>query len=357
MSNRSGKVRVAILGATGSVGQRFIQLLAEHPLFEIAALAASEKSVDKPYKSAVNWLLSTSLPSHIAEMKISPCLPDLPCDLVFSGLDSSVAGEIELQFAQAGYMVHSNARNHRMHSDVPLMVAEVNPDHLCLAEKQSTAGKIITNPNCSAIGLTLALKPLLDRFGLESVHVVTLQAISGAGYPGVASLDIFDNVVPFISQEEEKIEIETLKILGKSVNNQIEMGKFKVSAQCNRVPVTDGHLECISVKLKSAASKQDLIRAWNEFEGIPQQLRLPLAPLHPTRYFYEETYPQPKLHRHLDKSMSVAIGRLRECSIFDYKFAILSHNTIRGAAGGAILNAELQVSTLHNSKLNSHSSS
>lgn len=339
------KIPVGILGATGSVGQRFIELLDNHPWFEITAVAASERSAGKPYREAVNWLMPSAIPQRIAEMIVQPCTPNLPCSWVFSGLDSSVAGEIESSFAEAGYVVHSNARNHRMNADVPLLVPEVNSDHLKLLPLQAyPKGKIITNPNCSTIGLVLALKPLLTAFGLEAVHVVTLQAISGAGYPGVASLDIMDNVIPFIKGEEHKMETEPLKILGTYKKNKIDPSQIKISAHCNRVPVNDGHLECVSVKLKTKASKSDIIAAWRSFKGAPQTLQLPMAPLRPIHYFDEETFPQPKLHRNLDKGMAVSIGRLRECSLFDYKFAILSHNTIRGAAGGAILNAELMAS-------------
>lgn len=336
------KIPVGILGATGSVGQRFIELLANHPWFEITALAASERSVGKPYREAVNWLGTTALPAAIGAMEVKPCTPNLPCEWVFSGLDSSVAGEIESSFAEAGYVVHSNARNHRMNADVPLLVPEVNSDHMQLLPKQRySKGKIITNPNCSVIGLVLALKPLLDSFGLEAVHVVTMQAISGAGYPGVASLDIMDNVIPYIKDEEQKMESEPLKILGTYRNGHIEPYALKLSAHCNRVPVNDGHLECVSIKLKRKASKAEIIAAWRNFQGTAQKLKLPMAPLQPVHYFDEENFPQPKLHRNLDKGMAVSVGRLRECPLFDYKFAILSHNTIRGAAGGALLNAEL----------------
>lgn len=336
------KIPVAVLGATGSVGQRFIELLVHHPWFEIAAVAASERSVGKKYKDAVNWLMPTPLPQHIGQMEVKPCAPNLPCAIAFSGLDSSVAGEIETAFAEAGYIVHSNARNHRMQPDVPLLVPEVNSDHLELTKQQRFAkGKIITNPNCSTIGLTLALKPLLDAFGIEAVSVVTMQAVSGAGYPGVASMDIMDNVIPYINGEEKKLETETLKILGKYSPNGIAYSAFKISAQCNRVPVSDGHTECVAVKLKKKASKEDVIKAWTTFSGAPQKLQLPTAPLQPIHYFSEDTFPQPKLHRQLDKGMALSIGRLRECPLFDYKFTILSHNTIRGAAGGALLNAEL----------------
>ncbi len=334
------KIRVGILGATGTVGQKFVELLGHHPWFEVTAVAASEKSVGKHYADAVNWLMSSPIPPHIATQEVKHCLPDLPCQIVFSGLDSSVAGEIETKFAEAGYIVVSNSRNHRMDPAVPLLVPEVNSHHLEVMQKQPfPKGKIITNPNCSVIGLVMALKPLQDHFGIEAVHVTTMQAISGAGYPGVASLDIMDNVVPFISGEEHKMETEPLKIMAPA--------EFKISAQCNRVLVTDGHVECVSVKLKQKAAKADLIEAWRNFTSEAQTLQLPMAPERPIHYFEKENYPQPKLHRMLDKGMAVSIGRLRECPLFDYKFVLLSHNTIRGAAGGAILNAELLIRKGH----------
>lgn len=342
MINTKQKIPVGILGATGSVGQKFIELLTNHPWFEITTLAASERSSDRPYNEAVNWFMQSPIPPRIAQMPVKRCEPALDCKIVFSGLDASVAGEIETEFTHAGYIVISNSRNHRFDLDVPLLVPEVNSEHLEIVSHQKYGkGMIVTNPNCSTIGLVLALKPLLDKFGLEAVNVVTLQALSGAGYPGVASLDILDNVIPFIRGEEEKMESEPLKILGRYENGAIENCQLKISAQCNRVGVIDGHLECVSVKFNQKALMGDIIKAWQEFTGDPQQLDLPMAPLQPIHYFEESNYPQPKFCRHLDKGMAVSIGRLRPCPIFDYKFVILSHNTIRGAAGGAILNAEL----------------
>jgi aspartate-semialdehyde dehydrogenase len=338
------KIPVAILGATGSVGQRFVELLVNHPWFEIVALCASERSIGKPYSEAVNWLMSTPLPAKIAKMIVMPCTPNIDCRIVFSGLDSSVAGDIESDFANAGYIVHSNARNHRMNIDVPLLVPEINGDHLELIKFQKySKGKIITNPNCSTIGLVMALKPLHDAFGLDSVHVVTMQAISGAGYPGVASLDIMDNVIPLIKGEEEKMETEPLKILGKLKNDHIENATFKISAHCNRVAVNDGHTECVSLKFKRKPSKTEILEAWENFTSHAQKLELPTAPSKPIHYFHQDNFPQPKLHRQLDKGMALSVGRLRECPLFDFKFTILSHNTIRGAAGGALLNAELML--------------
>jgi aspartate-semialdehyde dehydrogenase len=338
------KIPVAILGATGCVGQKFIQLLSQHPWFQIVAVCASERSVGKRYRQAVNWLMPVPLPQDVGNLEVLPCEPSLNCSLVFSGLDASVAGEIETRFAQAGYPVVSNSRNHRLDPHVPLLVAEVNPDHLELVRTQSfEKGMIVTNPNCSAMGLVVALKPLIDQFGIEAVQVVTLQALSGAGYPGVASLDIIDNVIPYIKGEEEKLEKEPLKILGRLQQGRVEEASFVISAQCNRVPILDGHLECVSVKLKKSATQEEMIQAWRSFSAEPQQLNLPSAPFQPIHYFDEENYPQPRLHRHLDKGMAVSIGRLRSCPLLDYRFVLLSHNTVRGAAGAAILNAELMV--------------
>lgn len=315
------KIKVGILGATGTVGQKFVELLADHPWFEITALAASDKSVGKKIKDIV----------------ISPCEPNLPCRIVFSGLDSSVAGEIEEKFAKAGYIVISNSKNHRMNPTVPLLIPEVNGDHLRLIQNQEYGkGAIITNPNCSVIGIAMALKPLL-KWNVESAHVVTLQAISGAGYPGVPSMDILDNVIPYINGEEDKVETEPLKILGTLQGNQIINSPIRLSAQCTRVAVADGHLACVSVKLKEKATAEDILKAWRSFEG----LNLPSAPKHPIHYLEGEKHPQPKLHRHLEGGMAVSVGRLRECPLYDWKFIALSHNTVRGAAGCAILNAEL----------------
>jgi len=305
-------------------------------------VAASEKSAGQKYGQRVKWFSSKPLPQKIAQLTLKPCEPNLNCQLVFSGLDSSVAGEIETDFATNGYIVVSNSRNHRMDRDVPLLVPEINPDHLELIKTQKYKnGCIVTNPNCSTIGLVIALKPLLDNFGLESVNVVTLQALSGGGYPGVPSLDIIENVIPYISGEEAKMESEPKKIFGTLSQGEIQMSNIQISAQCNRVPVIDGHLECIQVKLKNSASSEEIKAAWQNFSGEPQRLELPMAPLKPIYYFEEENYPQPRLHRSLDKGMAVSVGRLRKDSLFDYKFIALSHNTIRGAAGGAILCAEL----------------
>jgi aspartate-semialdehyde dehydrogenase len=337
------KIKVGILGATGSVGQKFIELLADHPWFEISELAASDRSAGKKYQDAVNWVMQTPLRKEMAEKIVLNCEPNLKSKIVFSALDASVAGVIEENFAKAGYVVISNARNHRFDDDVPLMVPEVNPDHLKLVKYQNFGGgAIVTNPNCSTIGLALALKPLHDNFGIESLNVVTMQAISGGGYPGVPSMDILDNVIPFIGGEEDKMEREPKKILGSfNGKDKIDYADMKISAQCNRVSVIDGHTECVQVNLKKKASKEEIINAWNNFAAEPQKLNLPFAPEKPAIYLDGEKYPQPRMHRNLGKGMSVAIGRLREDTLFDYKFVILSHNTVRGAAGGTILIAEL----------------
>lgn len=340
MSNN--KINVAILGATGSVGQKFVELLSNHPWFNIAELAASDRSAGKKYSEATNWIMQAQLDKNIAEMIVQSCEPNLKSKIVFSALDASVAGEIEESFAKNGYVVISNARNHRFDEDVPLVIPEVNPEHLDLIFQQKFgSGCIVTNPNCSTIGLVMALKPLHDKFGIEAVNVVTMQAVSGGGYPGVPSMDIIDNVIPFIGGEEDKMEKEPKKILGTLNNNKIDYADFKISASCNRVPVIDGHAEVVQVKFKSKPTKDEIINAWKNFSSEPQKLNLPFAPLNPTIYLENEKYPQPKLHRNLDKGMAVSIGRLRDCSILDYKFVVLSHNTIRGAAGGTILIAEL----------------
>ena len=344
MGQNVEKIPVAVLGATGSVGQKFIQLLSNHPYFEVVEVAASERSAGKTYSDAVNWILPESIPKRIAAMQVKECKPNLNCKLAFSGLDASVAGEVEEEFAKAGYMIVSNSKNHRYDTFVPLLIPEVNHDHIKLLEFQDYGeGKIVTNPNCSVIGMVIALKPIFDNFGLEAVNVVTMQAISGAGFPGVASLTILDNVVPYIGGEEEKMELEPRKLLGSFTQEGIEYLNIPVSAQCNRVGVLDGHTETVQIKLSKKASAQDIIDCWRQFQSEPQELKLPSAPLQPIHYFDNPAYPQPRLHRNIENGMGVSVGRLRECNLFDYKFVVLSHNTVRGAAGGAILCAELLI--------------
>lgn len=339
------KVKVGILGATGVVGQRFVKLLADHPWFEITELAASERSAGLTYGEIMQerWKLEGEVPQKVVRMKVKECVPDLDCKVVFSALDAAVAGPIEEEFAREGYVVISNARNHRMDPDVPLLVPEVNPDHVKVIDKQRQrwpkGGFIVTNPNCSTIGLVLALAPLKKAFGLRKVLVTTLQAISGAGYPGVASLDILDNVIPFISGEEEKIETETLKILGDLGEGGFIAADVVVSASCTRVNVRDGHLESVSVELVEKPSPEEVIEEWRSFNPL-EGLGLPSAPLPPVIYREEKDRPQPLKDRDVQKGMACVVGRLRRCPVLDYKFFLLSHNTIRGAAGAAVLNAE-----------------
>ncbi len=342
------RIRVGILGATGTVGQRFVQLLEGHPWFEVTALAASDASAGKLYAKAVRWKISADVPAYARTTRVQECKPPLNCDLVFSGLPADVAGTIEEDFAQAGYVVSSNARNHRTDADVPLLVPEVNPDHLDIlplqrAQRGYGRGCIVTNPNCSTIHLALALKPLDDAFQLNKVMVTTLQALSGAGYPGVPSLDVLDNVVPFISGEEEKVESEPLKILGGYGNGNFTPASFVISAHCNRVATIDGHLECVSVSFGKTATLDEVRECLASFTALPQKLGLPSAPVHPVIVRDEPDRPQPRLDRDCEKGMATTVGRLRPCKVLDYRFVLLGHNTIRGAAGAAILNAELML--------------
>ena len=340
------KVKVGVLGATGMVGQRFVELLQGHPWFEVTALAASGRSVGKTYRDACNWNISHDIPSATAGMVVQDCKPGLDCELVFSALPAEIAGPIEEDFARAGYNVSSNSRNHRMDPDVPLLIPEVNPGHIEIIPHQRRnrgwkTGFIVTNPNCSTIHMVMALKPLDDEFGLAKVMVTTMQALSGAGYPGVASLDSLDNVVPYIGGEEEKMESEPLKLLGRIENDGFVFADMVVSAQCNRVAVRDGHTECVSVELKRKAGLDEVIAALRDFKGRPQELQLPSAPARPIVVRPESDRPQPKFDRDDEKGMASVVGRVRKCPILDYKFVVLGHNTIRGAAGAAILNAEL----------------
>jgi len=339
------KIPVGILGATGIVGQRFIQLLEHHPWFEVAWLAASDRSEGRPYAEATRWRLKTAIPSSVAGMIVSPAKPDGAPKVIFAALDSGIAAELEPRFAEAGCAVITNSSALRMAKDVPLVIPEVNPDHMklieCQAWKRKNGGFVVTNPNCSAIGLVLALKPLHERFELETVMAVTMQAVSGAGYPGVASLDILGNVIPYISSEEQKMEEETQKLLGTLNGAGIIPAPFKMSAQCNRVAVEDGHTESISIKLKKKASADQILEAWSSFRSIPQDKKLPTAPEIPVRYVTANDRPQPRFDVDFGHGMTTSVGRLRPCNVLDWKFTVLSHNTIRGAAGAALLNAEL----------------
>jgi aspartate-semialdehyde dehydrogenase len=338
------RIPVAVLGATGSVGQRMVTLLERHPWFRLGSVTASERSVGRLFQEAANWVLPTPIPEEVAGMQVYSTGPELEERLLFSALDASVAGSVETEYAERGHVVVSNARNHRMDPDVPLLVPEVNPDHLDLVARQSFGGgAIIANPNCSTIGMALALAPLHRAFGVERVNVVTLQAISGAGIPGVSSLQIIDNIIPYISGEEEKLETEPLKILGELADGVVAPAPVTVSAQCNRVPVVDGHTLCISVELGRTVSAEAIIDVWDSFRSEPHALGLPSAPSRPVVYLDEPDQPQPRMHRDLGNGMAVAVGRLRPCPLLGWKFVTTSHNTVRGAAGGALLCAELAV--------------
>src|SRR5882724_11586610 len=345
------KTPVGILGATGVVGQRFIQLLENHPWFEIAWLAASHRSEGKLYGEAARWRLKTQLPERIAAMRMSPANGAVSAPkVIFAALDAGIAAELEPLFADAGCAVVSNSSAFRMHADVPLVIPEVNPDHLAIIETQSwrkkSGGFIVTNSNCSAMGLVLALAPLQKVFGLQTVMATTMQAVSGAGYPGVPSLDILGNVVPYIPKEDEKMEEETQKLLwrlegaaGKAMS--IVPAPFGMSAQCNRVAVEDGHTESITVKLGRTAKAEEIITAWTEFRGLAQELKLPSAPERPVVYLTAPDRPQPRIDVDCGRGMTSTVGRLRPCKVLDWKFTVLSHNVIRGAAGAAVLNGEL----------------
>jgi aspartate-semialdehyde dehydrogenase len=345
------KYPIGILGATGMVGQRFIQLLENHPWFEVAWLAASDRSSGKKYSEAAKWRLDTSLPERIARMTVSPAEPRGAPKIIFAALDADIAREMEPKFAAAGCAVVSNSSAFRMHPNVPLVIPEVNADHLHLIEEQpwrkESGGYMVTNPNCSAIGLVLALKPIQEHFGIEQIFVTTMQAVSGAGYPGVPSMDILGNVIPYIKSEEEKMEAETLKLLGRFEGHEVRPLAARMSAHCNRVAVEDGHTESVSIKLGSKlgrpATREDILEAWAEFKPLGGQ-HLPMAPEQPVEWTPQDDRPQPRLDRHRGKGMGVTVGRLRPCGLLDWKFTVISHNTIRGAAGAAILNAELLAS-------------
>jgi aspartate-semialdehyde dehydrogenase len=340
--------RVGILGATGVVGQRFIQLLQNHPQFEVTALAASDRSQGKSYMEACTWRLPGDMPGAVKSITVQPPAPPLDCDFVFSSLPSDIAKDAEEAFARAGYPVISNSSSHRMAADVPLLIPEVNPDHTGLIDVQKKQrgfdrGFIVTNPNCSAIVIVIALAPLHAKFGITSCVITTMQALSGAGYPGVPSLDATDNVVPFIGGEEEKIEAETLKLLGRFQDDAIQLPSMKVSAQCNRVNVSDGHMASIRVALGKPAGADEIRAALEQFTSEPQRLQLHSAPDQVVIVRSENDRPQPRLDRDSGRGMTVTVGRITEDKVLDYRFLALGHNVVRGAAGAAVLNAELLV--------------
>jgi aspartate-semialdehyde dehydrogenase len=347
--NASGarrKIPVAVLGGTGTVGQRFVQLLEGHPWFEIVEILASDQSAGRSYAEAVGsrWKLTTRIPADVAKLRVRAPGDQLTGRVLFSALDASVAGELEHEYASRGHLVSSNARNHRMDPGVPLAIPEVNRDHLKLLDLQpyKNGGGLVTNPNCSTIVIAIALAPLHQAFGVDAAIVTTFQATSGAGYPGVPSLDILGNVVPFISGEEEKIESETQKILGRIGPKGIAHAEFPVSALCHRVAVLDGHQMAISLRLKTRVSKKRILDAWEGFRPL-RKLNLPSAPDQPIEARPENDRPQPRLDADRAGGMGVTVGRLRPCPVLEWKFEAVGHNTIRGAAGAAILNAEILV--------------
>ena len=338
------KIEVGILGGTGMVGQHFIKFLSDHPWFEVKWVGASERSTAKKYSDATAWRLDGAMPEGVRDLTVEECKPGNAPRLMFSATDAAVATPIERAFAEAGHVVVSNSRNHRMEPDVPLLVPEVNHEHLQVVPLQQRnrgwKGQIVTNPNCSTIVLTLALGPL-KQFGIQRAVVTTMQAISGAGYPGVASMDINANIIPFIGSEEEKMETETQKILGEFAADRFQPHPMKLSAHCNRVPVVDGHTVTVSAELLAGVGEDDLREAFANFRSKPQHLNLPSAPAHPVIYMPERDRPQPRRDVERERGMAVFVGRLRPCPVFGWKFIALGHNTIRGAAGAAVLNAEL----------------
>ena len=342
------KLRVGVLGATGAVGQRFVELLAGHPWFDLTLLTASSVSAGKRYRDACRWHLSADMPPGVADMVVQDTLPGGDCQIVFSALPGERAGEVEEAYAAAGYGVFSNASAHRQDADVPLLIPEVNPEHLALLETQRAGrawqrGFIVTNPNCTAVMLTMALAPLHAAFGLRAVLVTTMQSLSGAGYPGVPSMDALDNVIPFIGGEEEKVAAEPRKMLGRLSGGAIEQADFLVSAHCNRVSTREGHLETVSIVLTQKVTPRQAIEAWRAWNPLPQQLNLPTAPRPPIIVRSEPDRPQTRVDRDTGRGMAVTVGRVRACEVLDLKFVVLGHNTIRGAAGGSVLNAELML--------------
>jgi aspartate-semialdehyde dehydrogenase len=338
------KIEVGILGATGTVGQRFLQLLENHPWFTASWLGASDRSAGKRYRDAMAWQLEGAPPERAAEMTVEECVPGRGPRLVFSSMASNLAGDIERQFAEAGHIVVSNSGHYRMAPDVPLLVPEINPEHLGLLPVQRRergwSGAIVTNPNCAAVTLVMALAPL-KPFGLKRVLVTTMQAVSGAGYPGVPSLDALGNVIPYIGGEEEKVESEPQKILGDLDNDAIRHLPMVVSATCTRVPAIDGHLATISLEFESWPERAEILKALAEFRGLPQERGLPSAPRRPVHVLDAPDRPQTRKDANLERGMAASVGRLRECPLLHWKLVALSHNTLRGAAGAALLNAEL----------------
>jgi aspartate-semialdehyde dehydrogenase len=339
------KLGVAVLGATGAVGQRFIQLLENHPWFYVAEVVASSRSAGQSYQKATRWILDGNPPSSVADLTVKPLDANLDSLLVFSALPKEAAETRELELASAGHIVCTNASTNRMLDDVPLLLPEVNGPHLSLLHRQRrergwTTGALVANSNCTAMPVVMALAPL-KQFGISKIQVVSQQAISGAGYPGVASLDILDNIIPTVSGDEHKLETETLKMLGDYADGNIQWLESQVSATCTRVPVIDGHLVTISIALDDEPTLEDVIAAWSDYRGYAPVGAMPSAPTPPLEYHTHDDRPQSRRDRNAGNGMATSIGRLRECPVLGYKFVALSHNTIRGAAGCSILNAEL----------------
>lgn len=346
----SSQIPVAVLGATGSVGQRFMSLLNHHPWFRVVALAASDRSVGQRYADAARWILDEPMPDYARDMVVVPATPEcIDAKIVFSALHNDIAKDLEPQFAQAGAVVCSNASSYRRGEDVPLLLPEINADHIQLVKEQRKnrgwSGAILTNPNCTSTGLTIALKALDEAFGVKKVFAVSMQALSGAGYPGVSSLDIMDNIIPNIGNggEEEKVEWEPRKMLGKLNKNKIDLADIKFSAHTNRVAVTDGHTVCASVELSNSVEPEVAEAALRDYRAIESARELPSSPRPVLEVRSESDRPQPRLDRLTGKGMTTVVGRVRHDPILDLKFVVLSHNTIRGAAGGSIYNAELLV--------------
>ena len=346
MSNQ--KIKVGVLGATGAVGQRFIQMLQGHPWFELTDLCASHRSAGRRYADACNWNLRGGMPAHLHDYILKDMTPNVEAQVLFSALPTDVSTEVEMAFAEKGYIVCSNARSYRYEVDVPLLIPEVNPEHLALIDIQKKnrgwTGFITTNPNCSTTHLVSALHPLHTRFGVKRLIVTTMQAVSGAGYPGVSSMDIVDNIVPYIGGEEEKMEQkEPQKLLGQFNGESVDYADILISAHCNRVPVRNGHLEAVSVEFEEKPSTEDILAAWKDYHPLAQRLNLPSAPQPPIIYMDAQDRPQPRLDRQAGTvpGMATLVGRLRPDPVFDHKFLVLGHNTVRGAAGGSLLNAEL----------------
>jgi aspartate-semialdehyde dehydrogenase len=341
------RIAVGVLAATGSVGQRFVQLLADHPWFEVVAVTGSERTAGRPYGEGVNWVIPGDPPPSVADLIVQDTEPGLDVPVLFSALPTKQAKEMEPVFAEAGYAVITNASAYRMPEDIPLLIPEINPDHTQIIAaqqaKRNWSGFIVASPNCSTTSAVLPMKVFQDAFGLEAAIMTTMQAISGAGYPGVSSLAILDNVIPYIGGEDEKLEAEPKKLLGSVENGAIQMADIRLSAQANRVPVIDGHLASVSVKLSRSASPAEAIEVLENWQPPAICAQLPTSPERPLIYRHENDRPQPKLDRDSEDGLAWTVGKVRDCDVLDLRYLSITHNTLRGAASGSILNAELLV--------------